>query len=53
MYRFLVGKPEKRDQMEDVGGKERLILKCVFKRLDRGWDWVDLAQDTDSSDGGK
>jgi hypothetical protein len=42
-----VGKPDKRDHLEDTGLEERLILKCVFKRQERSLDWVDLTQDTD------
>jgi len=47
IYRFLVGKPDKRDHLEDTGSEERLILKCVFKRQERSLDWVDVTQDTD------
>jgi hypothetical protein len=32
-YRFLMGRPEKRNHFEDLGADERIILKCIFKNL--------------------
>jgi hypothetical protein len=46
-YRALVGKPEGRRPL----GRHRRILednvKMDLERLDRGTDWIDLAQDRD------
>jgi hypothetical protein len=35
----------KEDHLEyqDIDG--RMILKLIFKKLDRGMDWIELAQD--------
>jgi hypothetical protein len=44
-YRFLVGKPEERNYLEDTHVDGRIILKWAFKRLDGGTDWTGLAQD--------
>jgi hypothetical protein len=46
-YRALVGKPEGRKPLEkDPGVDGRIILKCIFERLDAGGiDWINLAQD--------
>jgi hypothetical protein len=32
VYRVLVGKPRERDQVEDPGVDERIILRCIFKK---------------------
>jgi hypothetical protein len=44
---FLVGKPDERNDVEDLGIEERTILKWIFKEQDRGLDCVNLAQDKD------
>jgi hypothetical protein len=33
--------------LKDPGVNGRIILKSIFKRLDGGIDWMDLAQDKD------
>jgi hypothetical protein len=33
------------DHLENPGVDGRIILKCIFERLDRRIDWIDLAQD--------
>jgi hypothetical protein len=33
--------------LKDLGVDGRMILKCIFKRLDGDMDWIDLAQDRD------
>jgi hypothetical protein len=36
-----------RDHLQDLGVDGKVILKWVFKKWDRGMDWIELAQDTD------
>jgi hypothetical protein len=36
------------DYLEDPGVNERVILKLIIKKWDRGVEWVDLAQVRDS-----
>jgi hypothetical protein len=31
----------------DPGVDRRIILKCIFKKLKGGMDWIDLAEDRD------
>jgi hypothetical protein len=33
--------------LEDPSVDGRIILKCIFERLDGGIDWIDLVQDRD------
>jgi hypothetical protein len=35
------------DHLEDFGVGRRVILKWIFKKMDGGVDWIDLAQDRD------
>jgi len=34
-----------RNYLEDLSIDERIILKWIFKELDGGMDWIDVAQD--------
>jgi hypothetical protein len=36
IYRVLVGKPEKRDQLGDPGVDRRIILRRIFRKWDVG-----------------
>jgi len=40
---FLVGKPEKRDHLEDSGIDGKIILRRIFRKWD-GWVWTGLIQ---------
>jgi hypothetical protein len=33
--------------LEDPVVDGRIILKCIFEKLDGGMDWIDLAHDRD------
>lgn len=33
--------------MEDIGVGGRIILKCIFKKLEGVMDWIEPAQDRD------
>jgi hypothetical protein len=46
VYRVLVGKPD-RNHLEDPGIDGRIILRWIFRRLDRGTDRIDLAREGD------
>jgi hypothetical protein len=35
------------DHLGDPGEDGRIILKWIFKKLDEGMDWIELAQDRD------
>jgi hypothetical protein len=41
-FRILVGRPEGRPGVDG-----RIILKWIFKKWDRGMDWIELAQARD------
>jgi hypothetical protein len=34
--------------LKDLGIDVRIILKWVFRRWDRGMDWIDVAQERDT-----
>jgi hypothetical protein len=36
-----------RDHSEDLGIDGRIILKRMFKKWDRSFDWIDLAKERD------
>jgi hypothetical protein len=42
-----VGKPERRNHLKDLCVDGRIILKWSLGRVERGIDWIDLAQDRD------
>jgi hypothetical protein len=44
---FWWGDLRERDHLEDLGVDVRIILKWIFKKWDRGIDWIDLAHDRD------
>jgi len=44
---FWWGDLRERDHLEDPRVEGRIILKWIFRRLDGGLDWFDLAQDGD------
>jgi hypothetical protein len=43
----LVGKPEGKNHLKDLGVDGRIILKWIFKKSDGGMDWIDLVQNRD------
>jgi len=45
--RFLVGRPEGRNYLEDLDADGRVILKWIFKKWDGKTNWIELAQDRD------
>ena len=47
VYRVMVGKPKGKDHWEEPGADGRIILRWIFRRLDGGMDWIDLAQEGD------
>jgi hypothetical protein len=46
-YRVLVGKPEVRDRLTDLGVHGGIILKLILKKLWDGVHWIDLAENRD------
>jgi hypothetical protein len=42
--KVLWGNLSGKGHMEDLGLDGRIILKWIFEKLDRGVDWIDLAQ---------
>ena len=42
--RFLGGNLRERDHLDKPGVDGRIILKYIFKRWNRGMDWIDLDQ---------
>jgi len=44
---ILVGRPEGKNHLKDLGVDGKIILKWIFKKLNGGMDWIYLAQDRD------
>jgi len=44
---FWWGNPREREQLEDPAVDGRILLRWIFRKLDGGKDWIDLAQDRD------
>jgi hypothetical protein len=44
-YRVLVGKPERIDNLDDLGVDGRVILKWILITWDGNMNWIELAQD--------
>jgi len=44
-YRVLVGRPERRDQLDDRDVDGRVILKWILNTWVGNMDWIELAQD--------
>jgi len=43
-YRVLVGKPEGKSYLEELGTDGSIMLKWILKKRDGGMEWIDLAQ---------
>jgi len=44
---FWWGNVRERDNLEDTSINGKIVLKWIFRKLDGGMDWIDLAQDRD------
>ena len=44
MYRILLGKPEGKRRLEDLGIDRKIILKLISKKRHGGMDSIGLAQ---------
>jgi hypothetical protein len=45
LHRVLVGKPEVRRPLGRPRHRWEIILRWVFRKLEGGMDWIELAQD--------
>jgi hypothetical protein len=45
---FWWGDLSERGHLEDFDIDGKIILKCIFRNLLEGVDWIDLAQDSDT-----
>jgi hypothetical protein len=48
-YTVLVGRPEGKNHLKNLGVDGRIILKWNFKKWDGEYGWIDLTQDRDRS----
>ena len=46
-YSVVMGKTEERRPLENPGINERIILKRILEKWNRGTDWIDLARGRD------
>jgi hypothetical protein len=44
---FRRGNLREGENLEDTGVDGKVILRWIFRKLDGGMDWIDLAQDSD------
>jgi hypothetical protein len=44
---FWWGNLREGDHLEDSGLDGKIILRCIFRKWDRGSEWIDLAQGRD------
>ena len=44
---FWWGNLRERDHVEDPAVDGRIILRWIFRKMDGGMNWIDLAQDRD------
>jgi hypothetical protein len=44
---FWWGDLRESDHLEDLGLGRWIILKCIFQKLDKDMDWIDLAHNRD------
>jgi hypothetical protein len=46
-YTVLVGKPQRRDHLDDPDVDGRIILKWILRKWNGDMDWTQLAEDRD------
>jgi hypothetical protein len=53
VYKVSAEKLERTDHLEELGTERRIILKCIFKKQNRGVGRIHLTQDKETwQDGG-